>query len=413
MPKKIKILLSAYACEPNRGSEPGVGWNWAVEIAKRGHDVVVLTRKNNREVIEQETGIPTNLTFIYYDLPSTLMWLKKVFGVQLYYFLWQIGTYYFIKKQLKQLQLNFIHHITFVAIRKYSFLSLLNVPFYYGPLGGGENCPSYLLKNESNKNKIKEFIRNSLNKVLRFNFLSNVMFSKARKIFATTEQSAHYINDKFNNKINVFPAIGIALNKPNKIVNSQSDSVLQLLYVGHFIYLKGLQICLDALKVVNDKGVNFKLTLVGKGSEELVLKQKVKDLNLEANIEWINWIPQDELSIIYKRNDLFLFPSLHDSGGMVVLEAMSLGLPIVCFDIGGPGYFVNEQVGSKITVLSKTYDTVVADYANAIIKLSNSRELLQKKSTYASQFVSEYSWRNTIDKVYSIIEDDFNSIGEK
>jgi glycosyltransferase involved in cell wall biosynthesis len=412
MSKNFKILLSAYACEPNRGSEPGVGWNWAVEIAKRGHDVVVLTRKNNREVIEQETGIPTNLTFIYYDLPSTLMWLKKVFGVQLYYFLWQIGTYYFIKKQLKQLQLDFVHHITFVAIRKYNFLSLLDIPFYYGPLGGGENCPSYLLKNESVKNKTKEFIRNSLNTLLRFNSLSNYMFSKARKIFVTTEQSAYYINSKFKHKINIFPAIGITLEYPKKVVNNELNSTLQLLYVGQFIYWKGLQICLDALKILTDKGINFKLTLVGKGCEEDVLRKKIKDLNLEPCVEWINWIPHNELAKVYTKNDLFLFPSLHDSGGMVVLEAMSLGLPIVCFDIGGPGYFVNDNVGTKITVVNKTYDQVVLDYANAIIEFSKGRQVLNTKSSNVAKHVSEYLWCNTIDKVYSIIEDDFNTIGK-
>ena len=102
--QKHKVLLSAYACEPNRGSEPGVGWNWAIEIAKRGHDVVVLTRKNNREVIESNENTPFNLNFIYYDLPSSLMWLKKVFGVQLYYFLWQIGACFFVKKQNTQKQ---------------------------------------------------------------------------------------------------------------------------------------------------------------------------------------------------------------------------------------------------------------------------------------------------------------------
>tara|TARA_B110000093_G_scaffold181478_1_gene225664 strand:- start:85 stop:1326 length:1242 start_codon:yes stop_codon:yes gene_type:complete len=408
--QKHKVLLSAYACEPNRGSEPGVGWNWAIEIAKRGHDVVVLTRKNNREVIESNENTPFNLNFIYYDLPSSLMWLKKVFGVQLYYFLWQIGACFFVKKQSKYLQLDFIHHITFVAIRKYSFLSLLDVPFYYGPLGGGESCPNYLLKNESVKNKTKEFVRNSLNRLLRVNRLSNTMFSRARKIFATTEQSAYYINRKFKNKISIFPAIGISVDSPKNRIHNESNSPIRLLYVGHFIYWKGVQICLDALQLIDEKGVDFKLTLVGKGDEEEILKNKIKNKKLEAHVEWINWIPQNELTEVYTQNDLFLFPSLHDSGGMVVLEAMSLGLPIVCFDIGGPGYFVNEQVGSKITVLSKTYDEVVADYADEIIKLSNNRELLKAKSGNASQFVSEYSWCNTIDKVYSIIENDFNSI---
>ena len=50
----MKILLSAYACEPNKGSEPGVGWHWALELGYLGHDVWVLTRANNRPAIEAE-----------------------------------------------------------------------------------------------------------------------------------------------------------------------------------------------------------------------------------------------------------------------------------------------------------------------------------------------------------------------
>ena len=51
MSKKLKVLLSAYACEPNKGSEPGVGWNWLIEIAKLNHKVTVITRSNNKKSI--------------------------------------------------------------------------------------------------------------------------------------------------------------------------------------------------------------------------------------------------------------------------------------------------------------------------------------------------------------------------
>ena len=50
--KKLKILLSAYACEPNKGSEPEVGWQWALNLSEEGHDVYVITRTNNRRNID-------------------------------------------------------------------------------------------------------------------------------------------------------------------------------------------------------------------------------------------------------------------------------------------------------------------------------------------------------------------------
>jgi hypothetical protein len=49
--RRLNVLLSAYACEPGRGSEPAVGWNTAVELASH-HEVWVLTRANNRPQIE-------------------------------------------------------------------------------------------------------------------------------------------------------------------------------------------------------------------------------------------------------------------------------------------------------------------------------------------------------------------------
>lgn len=94
------ILISAYACEPDKGSEPGAGWNWAVEIAKY-HSVTVITRTNNRDSIEKELAVHprSNMKFLYYDLPDSIRrWKKGQKGIQLYYTLWQAGAYRCAKK---------------------------------------------------------------------------------------------------------------------------------------------------------------------------------------------------------------------------------------------------------------------------------------------------------------------------
>jgi len=76
----MRILLSVYGCEPHHGSEPGVGWNWALELQRQGHDVVALTRTNNRPQIEdffvREPSAPRP-KFIYYDLPEPWLYLKR------------------------------------------------------------------------------------------------------------------------------------------------------------------------------------------------------------------------------------------------------------------------------------------------------------------------------------------------
>lgn len=84
MKKKLTILLSAYACEPNKGSEPEVGWQWANALSKLGHNVHVITRANNKVNIEKNIKKHKNLNFIYYDLSPIFIKLfsrrkKKIF----------------------------------------------------------------------------------------------------------------------------------------------------------------------------------------------------------------------------------------------------------------------------------------------------------------------------------------------
>src|SRR5437763_11946548 len=96
MAQRLKVLISAYACEPFKGSEPEVGWQWALQMA-RFHDVTVLTRANNHEPIKRGLrALPPDQPvprFVYFDCSPWLLALKRVFGLtQLYYILWQKGA---------------------------------------------------------------------------------------------------------------------------------------------------------------------------------------------------------------------------------------------------------------------------------------------------------------------------------
>ncbi|BCL60057.1 hypothetical protein DGMP_07500 [Desulfomarina profundi] len=137
----MKILLSAYACEPNKGSEPGVGWNWAIELVKFGHDVHVLTRANNKPVIDAyfaANNKPKTLHFLYYDCPVWIQRFKKENrGIHLYYLLWQWGAYQLVKHVHAEVNFDMVHHITFGVVRQPSFMGGLDIPFTFGPVGGG------------------------------------------------------------------------------------------------------------------------------------------------------------------------------------------------------------------------------------------------------------------------------------
>ena len=110
---RLKVLISAYACEPGKGSEPGVGWNVAVEAARR-HDVWAITRANNRPVIEAELArnpIPS-LHMVYYDLPRWTRWWKRgTRGTRLYYYLWQLALYSVVRRLYRKIRFDVTHHV--------------------------------------------------------------------------------------------------------------------------------------------------------------------------------------------------------------------------------------------------------------------------------------------------------------
>jgi hypothetical protein len=92
----LKVLLSAYACEPGKGSEPGMGWHWAVEITRLGHEVHILTRANNVGACERGLANLPGLRLLVhgYDLPCWARWWKKgQRGMHFYYVLWQWRAY--------------------------------------------------------------------------------------------------------------------------------------------------------------------------------------------------------------------------------------------------------------------------------------------------------------------------------
>ena len=148
MNERLHILLSAYACEPDRGSEPGVGWNWVRHLA-RDHDVWVITRSNNRGVIEAVLAHNPlrNAHFIYFDLPRwARFWKRRSFGLRPYYYLWQAGVYFAARRIHRSVRFDLVHHVTFVKYWMPSFLAALPVPFVWGPVGGGESAPNVELR---------------------------------------------------------------------------------------------------------------------------------------------------------------------------------------------------------------------------------------------------------------------------
>jgi glycosyltransferase involved in cell wall biosynthesis len=142
------------------------------------------------------------------------------------------------------------------------------------------------------------------------------------------------------------------------------------------------------------------LTMVGKGPDKKQWKLLAEKLGISDKITWIEWVEQEELKRLYKKHDLFLFPSLHDSGGMVVLEAMSQGLPVICLNLGGPDIIVDNNCGFKVSVEDKSESLIVEDLTSSMSKYADNTLCNKNLVEGALSRANEMSWSKAVNVVY-------------
>lgn len=401
----LKILLSAYACEPNKGSEPGVGWNWAMVLAQQGHEVWVITRANNQASIEQALGhnAPVGLHFVYYDLPTWAKWWKKgPSGVYVYYLLWQWGAYRTAQNLVQTVAFDWVHHVTFVSIRQPSFMGLLELPFVFGPVAGGEKAPWRLRQSYPLKGWLIDGVRDLTSQWVRFDPLMYLTFAKATKIFVTSEQTQSLLLEKFRMRSQIQLAIGtepIDYQQPS-VSSSENTDVLKILFVGRLIYWKGLHLGLQAFSQLQIKYPNVHLTIIGDGPDKTWLQQLATKLELK-NVDWVPWLPQAEVTKAYPQHQIFLYPSLHDSGGMVVLEALSYGLPVVCLDLGGPGIIVDSTCGFSIKTDKVCESAVIESLSQALETITTDADLRYQLGKGAQLRCQTYQWGALSQRIYA------------
>jgi hypothetical protein len=137
-----RILLSAYACAPDRGSEPGIGWNWARALADLGHDVTVLTQPTMAAALSARLEEPraNQPNFVYVATPA---WAKKVpgqIGVYVDYLAWQWAAYQRARRLVASGRFDLTHHVTFGSLTLGSILGLLPIPSSSGRPAGRRPC---------------------------------------------------------------------------------------------------------------------------------------------------------------------------------------------------------------------------------------------------------------------------------
>ncbi len=408
MSEKLRILLSAYACEPEKGSEQGVGWNWALTLARQGHDVTVLTRENNSGTIASAVEIRglENLHFVYYDLPRWARRLKKGGrGVNLYYRLWQIGAYLKVRRSFDAHSFDLVQHITFGTFRHPSFMWRLGVPFVLGPVGGGEATPPLLMRSYPLRGRVLDSLRALSTFFAKYDPLVRQCFRRAAIIFCATKETLACVPAAERGKCAFYQDFyaneELILHEP-----TANPPTPHFLYVGRLIYWKGVHLALQAFAQMHRTHPDSTLTIHGRGPERKWLHKMAERLGIEDAVNWSERnVTEEQLYDLYRKHTAFVFPSMHDACGAVVIEALSQGLPVICLDTGGPGQILPEECGFKVAVAKRSQAEVVRGLAAAMQQFAENPVLHAEMSSLALQAAREITWDNAVSRAYRHIQD--------
>jgi glycosyltransferase involved in cell wall biosynthesis len=124
-----------------------------------------------------------------------------------------------------------------------------------------------------------------------------------------------------------------------------AEEPFRFLSVGHLVPQKGFDVLLRALAICHAAGERYHLTVVGEGYEHDALQSTARELGLEQSVTWLGAPERSTMPDIYRAADAFVLASRHESFGVVVIEALASGLPVVATQCGGPEEIITADVG--------------------------------------------------------------------
>lgn len=390
MGERRKVLLSAYACEPGRGSEPEVGWRWATELA-RYHDVTVVTRANNRSVIERAlTELPLpHPEFLYFDPPGPwVRWKGRGLPVSVFYAIWQWEVRRFVRPRLRTFDL--VHHVTFNSFRQPGFWWRREPPVVLGPLGGGQICPWPFLRQFGSRLAPEAFRSLTVLAAPAWPHL-HLSFRAASMILVANADTARRIPPRFRDKVRHLLETGVT---PEQVLPPRPirrDGPVRVLWLSRMEKIKAGTLAVAAYARARRAEPRLRLSMAGDGPDAGAVKATAVRLGVASAIEWHGHVPRHLLPTLFQTHDLFLFTSLRDTSGNALLEAMAAGLPAITLLHHGQAEMATDATAIRIPPTDP--ETTVAAVSEALVGLARDPDRREQMGRAARQRVLDlYVW---------------------
>jgi len=410
--RRLHVLMCAGACHPDIGSEFAVGWQW-VTAAARHNRVTVVTgdASGSAEAIqkrlEDDPELRANLTvraLPWFDPPrSQLLERLWVAAPPIYYWhyrRWLRRAAAEMQRVIEEDPVDIVHQVTYICYREPGKSCTLGPPFVWGPIGGTQDVPWLFLPSLGLYDGCRHAIRNILN-WFEFHWRSDVAHAmgKAAGLVAVASDTQAEIRQVFGRESTVIPATSCGNGISTKS-GERSNVPVRFVFSGLHIARKGLPFALDALGRLRD--LRWTLDVLGSGPLTESWKRRAEKLGIADRVTFHGFLPRMDAVRVMAMADAFVFPSLQEGWPTVVIEALSLGLPVVTTQQHGMADMIDDTCGFPLPVGRPSQ--LVDDLARALRILASDKETLNRLSDGARRRAERFSRDKQVSAIDSLYD---------
>jgi glycosyltransferase involved in cell wall biosynthesis len=418
VPLRRRVLISAYAVSPMRGSEPSVGWNICVHLAAH-HDVTVLCspgepprtqilRDEISEHVSQSGPVP-GLAFCFVDAPplgylcqrESLLMRRTLYYTG--YRAWQMEAFRAALRLHREQPFDVVHQLNITGFREPGYLWKLPIPFVWGPVGGAANTPTSFLPMMGWRERIFYSARNVLNSIQKRTLIRcSRAARRAGHIWAIGEEDRLMVERVWGCEAEQMTETGTSTNGRVQPKERDQRRPLRIVWSGRHIGRKLLPILLYALHRLQRGGLDVELVVLGEGPETERWKALTASLGLGQRTRWTGWLPRRQALAELASADVLAFTGVQEGTPHVVLEALSLGLPVICHDACGMGAAVTSGCGVKVPL--RNPEASIEGFANAVHGIGSDAREFARLSIGALQRANDLSWISKARQIAAVYE---------
>jgi Glycosyltransferase len=392
----MNILINAYAVSPGMGSEPGMGWDWCVNLA-RHDELYIITEGEFRGRIEAALPrLPQGSHMHFYYLPVServrrMCWNQGDWRFYFHYRKWQKRALAKAHEIMETVEIDVVHQLNMVGFREPGYLWKLDKPLVWGPIGGMETVPQAFLRGAPLWMRLFLGLKRDLTTLqIRFSPRIRRAFQQADALIAATPSAQGLIRETQHRDSEWIPETGCYY-REGDIPEERTLEDFHIMWIGKFDFRKRLDLALRVIREVRDlEGLRFHIVGTGSDAQVRAYKGLAAELGIDGICQWHGQVDNGAVHEMMRQAHLFLFTSISETTSTVVPEAINNGLPVVCFDACGFGPLVSDKIGRKIPMSDP--GKAVQDFARQIRELYQDRDLLDSLSGNCREASEALSW---------------------